>query len=146
MSVDYEVKLVDHEKRIISLEQYKDTFQEQLSQCSGWQEETAKLVVEMKEHNKRSEDALNHNTQSNLLLIASNETAITSNKELAQAFNSLKNHIEKEHDPVIAWYAPYIQTGEDIKGFVRINKALIKWIVGIVITGAAFYTALQTFT
>lgn len=110
------------------------------------------IQVDMEEHNKRREDALNNNTNATLLLIESNKTAIESNMktidsntQLAQAFQDLKGRIEKEHDPVIAWYRPHIQTGEDIKAFFRVNRVLFKWILASVFTLSAFTAAVQTF-
>lgn len=130
--------LADHERRLTNLEIIPLRVDGLDKGLETHKMDCEKLRQEMTEHNKRNDDALNHNTQSNILLAESN-------KELIQEFRAFRDHVEKEHEPVIAWYKPYIETGNDIKGFFRVNKVLIRWTVAGVITAAAFYHALQTF-
>lgn len=130
--------LQDHETRIASLENGSQSQGAIIEKLKSQMSECEKIQVDLKEHSRRSEDALNNNTKSNLLLVESNSL-------LALAFNTFKEHIEKVHDPVIAWYAPFIQPGNDIKGFLRVNKVLIRWLVSIILTGAALVTAIKVF-
>lgn len=151
--MDYEELFKGYEQRLLLLEEFNSKAEGYMNECSIRHEQVEKLALEMQEHNRRSEDALNHNTQSNLLLIESNEEAIKSNedairsnRELAVAFTLLKEHIEKEHDPVINWYKPFIPVGEDFKGFFRTNRRLgnlIKWFVYLVIGLGAFIGAIS---
>lgn len=138
MEINILETLSKHEERILGLETGSQSYSASVEQLKSQMSECEKIQTDLKEHSRRSEDALNNNTKSNLLLVESNA-------QLALAFSTLKEHIEKVHEPVIAWYAPHIQTGNDIKAFFRINKVVFTWIAGAVISGAAFYTAIKVF-
>ncbi len=140
--------LRSHEDRIVSLENGSQIQGAIVEKLKSQMVECEKIQVDLKDHSKRSEDALNNNTKAMLLLVESNQAAIASNiettesnRQLTKAFLDFKDHVEKEHDPVIAWYAPLIQPGNDIKGFFRVNKVLVRWLVSVVLTGAALITA-----
>lgn len=145
-------KLQNHEGRILTLESGSQSQGAIVETLKGQMSECEKIQIDLKEHSKRSEDALNNNTKAMLLLVESNQAAIASNietvesnRKLTQAFLDFKGHIEKEHDPVIDWYAPFIQPGNDIRGFFRVNKVLVRWLVSIILTGAALVTAFKVF-
>lgn len=138
MHSEDQLMLEDHEKRITKLESIPPRVDGLDEGLLAHKIDCDKLRQEMEEHNRRNDDSLKHNTQANLLCVE----AING---LTDAFKEFKTMVEKDHSPVVAWYKPYIQTGEDLKGFYRINKVLIRWAVAGVIAAAAFYHALQTF-
>lgn len=122
--MDSERRLNDHEKRILALEESHQLLEKLIRSCERWREETEMLQIEMQDYNKRSQDALDHNTKSNILLVASNEESIKINKELAQAFLEFKSKVETEHVPVINfWNRVAIAMG--------VNRDLAKWLVAI---------------
>jgi hypothetical protein len=133
MNTNCENILSDHEKRISSLEEDRagiEAIKLQIAECE-------KLHQENQEHNKRNDDALKHNTESNLLTAkAVNELNIT--------LKTLSTKVE-EHEPVVQWYRPFIKPGENLKGFFLVNKWLVVKVGGAIIFLSAVWAAIQSF-
>lgn len=119
--LDYETmhKVATHEDRIQMLEDHK------------------KLCDEMhdisKDHRKRSDDAMNNLTQSNILLAQS-----------IDSMNQTISEIVRDDRPVVKRSKVFQSWFDNITIWFVINRNIGKWIIGILLTAAGVAAALKT--
>jgi hypothetical protein len=80
-----------------------------------------------------------------MLLVRSNRQTIKSNKEMIHAFNTFKEHVEKEHDPVINLAKQGIKLGGKVKNAYEVNKWLVLKIGSGIIFLGAVWAAVKVF-
>lgn len=120
-----------------TIEQRLSRVEERIEVISAYQDECDKLHKEMREHNKRSDDAINHNSEASMMATrAVNELNITLCK--------LIEKVEKNHDPVVEWWRPIMEIGNDLKSAYRINKSIILWVSGALAIVAGIVISIRT--